>query len=129
MKLTEPCHVYNLQKETDASVGLVGHLSQEQELKLKALWYKIAVATQMLNKEEADKLAKVIAESEKDSKQGSSWGADTLSKVPGEIGSVLHLTPEKSIWDPNTLRQGLWAAAKLEHPDSLLLRYLRYRQW
>ena len=114
----------------------MGHLSQEQELKLKALWYKVATATQMLSKEEADKLAATMTEGEKGSEQksslGSNWRADALSNIPGKISldpATLRLTPEESSWEPATLRQCLWTSAKLEHPDTLLIRYLRYQNW
>ena len=136
--------------------GHLGNLTAEQEVKLRSLW-TITLKTFGVTdpsapekdtasiQETADVVSPSSPEKEKKKKRlfsrkhdkdKASNGVDSAASSPGlsavdddKYGQTkeLHEILEKQA--PEELRKAFWTMVKADHPDALLLRFLRARKW
>jgi len=127
--------------------GRPGTLTAEEEIKLKELWIATLDVFGVLDKDavpngEADPtpgVARVDSKKPKKKRFGILRGKDKTEDVKTEVkkgaededkynqtktfqDTLANLTPE-------TLRATFWSMVKHDHPDALLLRFLRARKW
>jgi len=127
--------------------GRPGTLTEEQEIKLKELWIATLDVFGVLDKDavvngEADPtpgVARVDSKKPKKKRFGLLRTKDKTEEVKPEVkkapeeedkynqnkifqDTLANLTPE-------TLRATFWSMVKHDHPDALLLRFLRARKW
>jgi hypothetical protein len=134
-------------------VGRVGHLTAEEEEKLKELWVVTLEVFGVLDKAPAElagneKVDSDPADSKKPKKKRLGMfrrgNKDTDSTASGDSGSkaVAHTADADDKYGqakefheaiashpPEALRQTFWSMVKHDHPDALLLRFLRARKW
>lgn len=132
--------------------GRPGHLTPEQEAKLQELWSAtlrvFGVNTPGVNGidslAEADKISNLSANgSVKQHKKkrvslfgrkhhgdNSETGAiDSLVDADDKYGQTKEFHLVLANQSPEDLRKAFWSMVKLDHPDGLLLRFLRARKW
>lgn len=138
--------------------GHLGNLTPEQEAKLRELWVATlnvfgvkdpheASGTETPQTEDAQSVSEVDGKSKKKSKKrlglfkrsekdSSGNGAVTPTKDPSQhadaddkYGQVKDFHQILASQDPESLRATFWHMVKADHPDSLLLRFLRARKW
>ena len=131
---------------TDIPEGHLGNLTKEQEVKLREMWavlFKLfgikfegeQLEKQPTNQENSDSKKKSrrsffgFGGAKKEESAAPDVGGLTLSDQDDKYGlnedfkqAVAKLTPEQ-------LRESLWSMLKADHPDALLLRFLRARKW
>jgi hypothetical protein len=141
----------------DASLpGRVGNLTPEQDEKLKEFWVATLQVFGVLDKEHngnadpaaaarvradtvGSKKAKkkrfsILRRSKDDDDADSVASTDSGSKTPtgGEddkYGQTKEFHDALASLTPETLRATFWSMVKHDHPDALLLRFLRARKW
>lgn len=114
--------------------GRPGNLTKDQEAKLQEFW----IATLKLfgvEKEDDNESQAGITASEKKKKKRSMFSrkeggqpnssADKEDKF-GQTKEFLQMVATQS---PEDLRKAFWSMVKHDHPDGLLLRFLRARKW
>lgn len=135
--------------------GRPGNLTSEQEEKLRKLWASIfqlcgvadddsSSAAEILapkdkeetNVAEADAPKKkrfgVFRKNRGDSKSGTSTPTSTDSPAAGEddkYGQTKHFYETLANQTPESIRATIWDMVKHDHPDALVLRFLRARKW
>jgi len=132
--------------------GRPGNLTPEQEAKLKELWisvlrvFGVTSATDGVNGskslEEADQRSKVDTKSVKEKKKrvglfgkkhktDDSDGAltDSSTDANDKWGQTKEFHDALANQSPENLRKAYWSMVKHDHPDGLLLRFLRARKW
>jgi hypothetical protein len=136
--------------------GHLGNLTAEQEVKLRSLWAITLKTFGVTDPSAPEKDAASIQEtadivspsspekekkkkrlfSRKHDKDKASNGVDSAASSPGlsavdddKYGQTkeLHEILEKQA--PEELRKAFWTMVKADHPDALLLRFLRARKW
>ncbi|EED17458.1 CRAL/TRIO domain protein [Talaromyces stipitatus ATCC 10500] len=131
----------------DIAPGHVGNLTPEQEVKLREMW---AVLFRLFNiKIEDGQLEKALSnrpespDSKKKTRRGFfgfGGGKKEEPATPDVAGLSLSDHDDKygmnkdfkqAVADlsPEQLRESLWSMLKADHPDALLLRFLRARKW
>ncbi|KAI1129261.1 CRAL/TRIO domain-containing protein [Nemania abortiva] len=86
------------------SQGTLGNLTSDEERKLQQAWIHLLRLCGVDNLEKAG----------------------SLSSIPDLTSALQQHINEKS---PETFRKGFWDFALMEHPDALVLRFLRARKW
>ncbi|KAL2404998.1 CRAL-TRIO domain-containing protein C3H8.02 [Exophiala dermatitidis] len=138
--------------------GHLGNLTPEQEAKLREFWAAtLAVfgvqdphetnGTETPQTEDSQSLAEVDGKDKKKSKKrlgifkrkgdkDSSNGTVTPTKDPSQhadsddkYGQVKDFHHTLATQSPEALRAAFWSMVKADHPDALLLRFLRARKW
>lgn len=137
-------------EEKDSMVGTTlpgrpGNLTKDQEVKLQELWTAalkvFGVASPSANSVEKDDDEVGVAASEKKKKKRSLFSR----KHPNEAGEggLSHPSTDQedkfgqakdfqhviATQSPENLRKAFWSMVKHDHPDALLLRFLRARKW
>ncbi|CAG8954181.1 hypothetical protein HYFRA_00005801 [Hymenoscyphus fraxineus] len=130
-------------------VGRVGNLTPEQEEKLKLLWIatlrvfgiaenEVAEVDDSVVKEEAGdgkkpkKKRSLFRRSGKDSAVTKSESGPATPPGSGEddkYGQTKEFHDALASQSPESLRATFWGMVKHDHPDALLLRFLRARKW
>jgi len=133
--------------------GRPGSLTSEQEAKLKELWvsvlrvFGVTSATDGVNGskslEEADQRSKAdpngsvrekkkrVSLFRKKDKTDDSEGAltDSSTDANDKWGQTKEFHNALANQSPENLRKAYWSMVKHDHPDGLLLRFLRARKW
>lgn len=138
--------------------GHVGNLTPEQETKLREFWTAVLKVFGVENPhhvggtetpltEDATSISEVDAKDKKKPKKrlglfrkhddkDSSNGAVTPTKDPSahtdaddKYGQVKEYQEILATQSPESLRAAFWGMVKSDHPDGLLLRFLRARKW
>ncbi|KFY75744.1 hypothetical protein V499_04300 [Pseudogymnoascus sp. VKM F-103] len=129
--------------------GHVGNLSPEQEEKLQQLWVATLQVFGVLDKEQAKALSAGVngtivpvlsgqsaPASEQGKKKKRGWfGKKTESEetpaVNGDDKYGLALKFQHALENapPEVIKRSFWSMLKHDHPDMLLLRFLRARKW
>lgn len=145
--------------KTQAQPGRVGNLTPEQEEKLRELWAAILrvcgvadpdeppsssvaapVAADKSSSKEKGKKRRVTLFSRKGhkDKNGNSDSASTKSGVSSSLrdddaddkyGQNKQFLETLANTSPEIIRATIWAMVKHDHPDALVLRFLRARKW
>lgn len=136
----------------EAAPGHHGNLTAEQEEKLRKLWAAVfrlcgvdeaKAAGLELDNPPASKDQEPTTESETSAKRGGfsflrkSKQADSPSTSTGggasadddKYGLTKQYQQMLASQEPEELRQTIWEMMKHDHPDALLLRFLRARKW
>ncbi len=141
----------------DIAPGRPGNLTPDQEEKLKRLWQLIfqvcavgqeqngaaadpSSATEKAQEEEAKKAKKSRMsffsrknKAEEESTTGAPPGASiVLNLKDGEAdkyGQTKHFYETLASQSPESIRDTIWSMIKHDHPDALVLRFLRARKW
>lgn len=124
--------------------GHVGNLTEEQEAKLREMWATLFKLVGIKLDGEVDKTPADTPESP-DSKKKSrrsffgfgaakkedtpDVGGLTLSDGDDKYGQNKEFKQALAEITPEQLRESLWNMIKADHPDALLLRFLRARKW
>ncbi|KFY47285.1 hypothetical protein V495_02032 [Pseudogymnoascus sp. VKM F-4514 (FW-929)] len=130
--------------------GHVGNLTQEQEEKLQQLWIATLQVFGVLDKEQAKALnsaangtlvpvlsGQSVPASELKKKKRGWFGKKSDAEEPkaaaasgddkyGLASKFMHALENAS---PEVIRGSFWSMLKHDHPDTLLLRFLRARKW
>lgn len=138
---------------TEISPGHVGNLTDEQEAKLREMWAVLlklmGVKFEELSPKEGSSEGQQQQEKEKKSKRswlglrtsdksnnqsdtnGASNGLENLSLSDGDdkYGQNKDFQQILASKTPEELRETFWQMVKHDHPDALLLRFLRARKW
>lgn len=126
--------------------GRPGNLTPEQEEKLRKLWSSVLQLTGVLESGDSanpSEAASAVddaqpAEGEKKKRFGmfrkhkESKTPDSSSKDGGEddkYGQTKQYYETLANHSPETIRDTIWTMVKHDHPDALLLRFLRARKW
>ncbi|TVY46640.1 CRAL-TRIO domain-containing protein, partial [Lachnellula occidentalis] len=138
----------------DASLpGRVGNLTSEQEVKLKEFWVATLQVFGVMD-QDADPVPAVSARSDTasslkkpkkkrfgmlrrnhDGDADSIASTDSGSKTPiaaaddDKYGQTKEFHDAIASLSPESLRAAFWSMVKHDHPDALLLRFLRARKW
>lgn len=127
--------------------GYVGNLTEEQETKLKELW-TVLFKVLGVNEEEPTQLESSATDNStsdtKKSKRSRLFGKKSndaeenkaspganikLSDAEDKYGETKEFQDAVSNMSSEELRVALWSMVKHDHPDCLLLRFLRARKW
>lgn len=137
--------------------GRVGNLTAEQEEKLRELWIAALSVCGIYNPNgengttATNGTGKAEGATSKKTKKkrlgvfGRKKGGDDADSVESTVSNVLN-SPGKADTDdkygqtkefyealanitPETIRSTFWSMVKMDHPDALLLRFLRARKW
>ncbi|KAI1612531.1 CRAL-TRIO domain-containing protein [Exophiala viscosa] len=138
--------------------GHLGNLSPEQEAKLREFWaatlkifgvedpHHLNVADLSLADEDTQSISEVDGKDKKKSKKrlglfkkkdkDSSNGSATPTKDPShhadsddKYGQYKEFQDIIATQNPESIRATFWSMVKADHPDALLLRFLRARKW
>ncbi|RKU41695.1 hypothetical protein DL546_001675 [Coniochaeta pulveracea] len=131
--------------------GRPGNLTPEQEEKLRQLWTRIfevcGIAVEIEgtsdvaavnDKEEAGKPEKkkkrhlFSRKGKKDASDGDSASTPATSLKEGEddkYGHIKQFHETLASQSPDDIRATIWSMLKHDHPDALVLRFLRARKW
>jgi hypothetical protein len=128
--------------------GHVGHLTPEQETKLRELWQTVFRLYDVLQEHSKNKAATPApqVESPKKSRFGlfGGWKGTEAAATPAlpeealkliscdeedKFGLVKQFQQVIATQSPESLRAMVLGSVKHEHPDALLLRFLRARKW
>lgn len=129
--------------------GHIGNLSSEQEEKLQQLWVATLQVFGVLDKEQAKTLStgvngtiirvlsgQSVPASEQGKKKKRGWfGKKTeLEETPAvsgddKYGLALKFQHALENAPPEVIKRSFWSMLKHDHPDMLLLRFLRARKW
>ena len=144
---------------TDMTVpqGHLGNLTPEQEIKLRELWAVTLKTFGVANPAHATQGAvQALADTSNDTdsvasgtekkkksrlsvfgKKHDANGSGSPSRDPGKhagddddkYGQVKEYQQIVATQSPESLRMAFWSMVKADHPDALLLRFLRARKW
>ncbi|KAG8418864.1 phosphatidylinositol transfer protein csr1 [Metarhizium acridum] len=128
--------------------GHVGNLTAEQEAKLRELWQTVFKLYDILQEHSQKKVATPAPsiQSPKKSRFGlfGGWKAAEAPAAPAipeealkliacdeedKFGLVKQFQQVVATQSPESLRAMVLGSVKLEHPDALVLRFLRARKW
>jgi hypothetical protein len=134
--------------------GHLGNLTPEQEAKLQDLWTATlrvfgiedphhvsgtdtplaeeeSIVTEADGKDKKKSKRRLGVFKRKDDKKDSSNGSATPTKADSDdkYGQVKDFHEIVATQDPEMLRATFWSMVKADHPDALLLRFLRARKW
>ncbi|KAL4729649.1 phosphatidylinositol transfer protein csr1 [Fusarium chlamydosporum] len=123
--------------------GRPGNLTPEQEEKLRKLWVAVFQLTGVADEESAG--AELLSPKEeaspadadqkkkrgfgmfKKGKSGTSTPTESADEDKYNETKQFHETLAKET--PETIRHTIWSMVKHDHPDALVLRFLRARKW
>ncbi|KAF4463570.1 CSR1-phosphatidylinositol transfer [Fusarium albosuccineum] len=130
---------------TEVPPGRPGNLTPEQEEKLRKLWASIFQLTGVADDDSsgADILAAKDQEAtptDADAPKKKRFGAfrkgksgtSTPTEAPAEedkYGQTKHFYETLANETPESIRHTIWTMVKHDHPDALVLRFLRARKW
>lgn len=139
---------------TQALPGRPGNLTSEQEEKLRQLWQMIFQVCGVWPTENgsssttaaepvADKAEKTKKKRSIFSRKGKKDGESEPATPPSAVGSALlvkegdddkygqtkHFYETLASQAPDSIRDTIWSMLKHDHPDALVLRFLRARKW
>ena len=129
--------------------GRPGNLTQEQEIKLQELWtatFRVFGVPELNSAngadESSDQQSRVDATSSekkkkrglfgrkhKDSEAANSQPKDASDGMNDKHGQIKEFQQVLENMAPEDLRLAFWSMVKHDHPDGLLLRFLRARKW
>lgn len=109
-------------------------LTDDQEAKLKELWISLAKITGITKDGgPIGKVASPAKSEEKPVKRGWFGGVKKddgpAQETDDKFGLAKEYQKALAAHSPEELRVAFWHMAKADHPDSLLLRFLRARKW
>jgi hypothetical protein len=151
---TEALYFGDFDMSQENQIGRVGHLTVEEEEKLKELWVVTLEVFGVLDKapsglvgngkvdsdlgdskKQKKKRMSMFRRSNKDGSESnasgdsgsraSTHGADADDKY----GQTKEFHEALASQSPESLRATFWSMVKHDHPDALLLRFLRARKW
>ena len=129
--------------------GYLGNLTTEQESKLRGLWAVTLKTFGVENHDRGDSLADtpdtaseievggkddkrkrkklgIFKRKGKDNDLVDGIGTTDENDKYGQVGEFHDIIETQS---PESLRSAFWSMVKADHPDALLLRFLRARKW
>jgi hypothetical protein len=118
--------------------GRPGNLTPEEQVKLKEMWAQaleiFGVAPEGTHSNGTATPTAGAPQEAKKSKSKGFFGRkskdDTVSGVDNEKhGQTQEFQQALSLHKPEELREAFWDTVKHDHPDALLLRFLRARKW
>lgn len=125
--------------------GRPGNLTKDQEVKLQELWTAalkvFGVASTSANGIEKEDEEAGAAASEKKKKKRSLFGrkhpnesgegglSNSSTDQEDKYGQTKEFHQVVATQSPDDLRKAFWSMVKHDHPDALLLRFLRARKW
>lgn len=123
--------------------GRPGNLTADQEAKLKEMWIATLDVFGVSHEKEAhtNGTATSSADSAPDAKKkkksrlslfkNKDKHAEDMSEAEGndKHGQKLEFQQALASQTPESLRDAFWSMSKHDHPDALLLRFLRARKW
>jgi hypothetical protein len=128
--------------------GRPGTLTADQEAKLKEMWLAVLDIFGVTHETHANGTATPSSDSTPDAKKKKKSrlslfgkkdkrssiegeaGADTASGVDNDKhGQTKEFQQALASQSPESLREAFWSMSKHDHPDALLLRFLRARKW
>lgn len=132
---------YNLVMAPQMPPGRPGNLTAEQEAKLKEMWaatldvfgvaheHAAATSASPASTETPDKKKKkgrlgLFSKKGKEDDNGDAGGVDN-----DKHGQTKEFQQALASQSPESLRDAFWSMSKHDHPDALLLRFLRARKW
>ncbi|KAG9243866.1 CRAL-TRIO domain-containing protein [Calycina marina] len=126
----------------EALPGRPGTLTEEQLVKLKELWIATLDVFGIVEKDEVNgeaepalAVARTDTKKSKKKKLGMFRSGKNEDKAAKEVEQEDKYNQNKIFQDtlanltPETLRATFWSMVKHDHPDALLLRFLRARKW
>ena len=131
----------------DIPEGRPGNLTPEQEEKLRKLWVSVfqlcgvTEGGEPLNGPSATPGETPAAEAEEPKKKrfglfkkdkepkSSSAGSPANGGEDDKYGETKQYHEALAKYSPKTIRQTIWDMVKHDHPDAILLRFLRARKW
>lgn len=133
---------YNLVMAPQMPPGRPGNLTAEQEAKLKEMWaatldvfgvaheHAATTSASTAPAETPDKKKKkgrlgLFSKKGKDDDQADAAGGVNNDKH----GQTKEFEQALASQSPESLREAFWSMSKHDHPDALLLRFLRARKW
>lgn len=135
---------------SQAPPGRPGGLTPDQEEKLRKLWASIfqltgvsdddtSAADILAAKDEAlveatpaegeSKKKRIGMFKKKDAKSGTSTPTESTSSEDDKYGQTKHFYETLAKESPEVIRATIWSMVKHDHPDALVLRFLRARKW
>jgi hypothetical protein len=151
---TEAIYFGDFDMSQENQVGRVGHLTAEEEEKLKEFWVVTLEVFGVLDKAPPDiagngKVDSDLGDSKKQKKKrmsmfrrsnkdgtDSNASSDSGSKAgthgadaDDKYGQTKEFHEALANQSPESLRATFWSMVKHDHPDALLLRFLRARKW
>lgn len=125
--------------------GRPGNLTPEQEEKLRKLWVAVFQTTGVKGSDPPQVEAPELAEAEsetpkkkrfglfrKEGKSKTASGTETPPKDATEedkYGQTAKYHETLANHSPESIRETIWTMVKHDHPDALVLRFLRARKW
>ncbi|KAK7931337.1 CRAL-TRIO domain-containing protein [Apiospora marii] len=116
----------------DQLEGRVGHLTPQQESKLAEMW--AVMLKKCGTNEESPGVSNALGDDPPPKKERPAAKADPAHRKPHKGGAAADARPatadaaETPLTQDET-RTALWSMVQVEHPDALLLRFLRARKW
>lgn len=136
---------YNLVMASNMPPGRPGNLTPDQTEKLKDMWaatldvFGVAHDTNgaaRLSSENTSETASTTTAQKKKKrlslfkrKDKDTTNSDTSNPDNDKHGQTKEFQQALASQTPEELRQAFWSMAKHDHPDALLLRFLRARKW
>ena len=136
-------HQFPLTMAPSMPPGRPGNLSSDQEAKLKEMWISLLEIFGVTHEERANRNSTGSLEPTPDGKKRKKSrlsifhkkdknDSETNSLADGENdkhGQTQEFKHALASLSPDQLREAFWSMSKHDHPDALLLRFLRARKW
>ncbi|KAI9932736.1 hypothetical protein MW887_008986 [Aspergillus wentii] len=111
----------------EAAPGTVTQLTPEQEAKLRELW---VLTLKVFGVKLDGETSSQSSSQGKKSKSGASFlNLSDITDGDDKYGQAKEFQQAIADISPEEIRQSFWSMVKHDHPDSLLLRFLRARKW
>lgn len=130
---------------SEAAPGRVGTLTVDEQVKLQETWRRLSkICGVSLDDEEEDAGPDELADTQTDGAASSKEGkksrrprfrrkkTDTVNTADQEddkYGQTKEFQLALKENSPQDIRDTVWTMVKMDHPDALLLRFLRARKW
>lgn len=136
----EESQIFDIMTE-QSPTGHVGNLTEEQELKLKEFWGVVLKTFGVAELQKTPSPTPPGEDSNKDSKKpkkkaglfsrstDDSNGSTKTPESDDKYGQTKEYQDAIANSTPEELRLAFWSMTKHDHPDALLLRFLRARKW
>lgn len=147
-----PANIHNPVMTTPILEGRPGNLTPEQEEKLRQLWNSVLQLTGVTENGDVAKAEEIPTPKEattspeaehkkkrfglfrknKETKASGAPGYDGSAKEgpdDDKYGQTKQYHETLANHSPETIRETIWTMVKHDHPDALLLRFLRARKW
>ncbi|PHH69938.1 hypothetical protein CDD80_6345 [Ophiocordyceps camponoti-rufipedis] len=131
-----------------AGPGHIGNLTPDQEEKLRRLWIAIAKLCAVDGSDAADSRSESPPTAEEPESQRRRFSLFRRKQVESPTSVAVNIDDTKEGADdgdkygqtkqflktlasqtPETIRETIWSMVKQDHPDALVLRFLRARKW